>query len=64
MVQAGIAEIVLKAVFRKEGVHFRHGGGLVVEGAEVHDLDAEALVYGQEFRAGALMIAFSCYFML
>ena len=50
MVQPGVREVVFIAVGFYKFIHECHRGRLVVECAQVHDLDALSLVDGQKFR--------------
>ena len=54
MVQAGFGKVVFVAICRYVFVHECHRGRLVVECAQVHDLDALALVDGQVFGGAAI----------
>jgi hypothetical protein len=56
MVLSGLREVIYTAVFPRELIHGRNGGRLVVIGADVHRLHAEALIDGQKFHLGKVLL--------
>ena len=56
MVQALIRQVVFVAVLLQILVHQGHRRRLAIVGAQVHELDAEALVDGEKFRRRAVQL--------
>lgn len=54
VMQSGSTHIVYIAVLGKKLIHLRHGCGLIIVGTNVHHLDAQTFVDGDEFRCRAI----------